>query len=34
MAIVDLRTDNAGKRLGHCRASVMRLLDTISQLLA
>jgi len=34
MAIVALRTNNAGKRLGHCCASVMRLLDAISHLLA
>jgi alkanesulfonate monooxygenase SsuD/methylene tetrahydromethanopterin reductase-like flavin-dependent oxidoreductase (luciferase family) len=34
MAIVDLRTDNDGKRLGHCRGQVMRLLDAISHLMA
>ena len=27
IAMVDLRTDDDGKRLGHCRTSVMRLLD-------
>ena len=34
MAIVDLRTDNDGKRLGYCGAEVMRLLDAISHLMA